>query len=364
MRLILDHIRLRPKYCVWEITSRCNMRCLHCASNFDGGRSRGEELSLAEALDLCRQLAALGCEKVVLSGGEALLRRDWDAIARELVGLGVHVSLITNGFVVDASTAREVKEAGICRVALSLDGLEPTHNYIRDNARSYERVLRAFALLAAQGLPINIVTHVNRMNFRELPAMEELVVSLGAAVWRLQLGSPMGRLASHPELVVSPEELPVIADFIVAAKRRWLVPISVGNSIGYFSHHEAALRGTPDREGLDFWCGCAAGCLNIGIEANGNVKGCLSLQADEFVEGNVREESLATIWNKPGNFAYTRCFRNEDLHGHCRDCEYGEICRGGCVFMAYGATGSAHDNPYCLYRVLKGGSAEAPLPVA
>ncbi len=364
MRLILDHIRLRPKYCVWEITSRCNMRCLHCASNFDGGRSRGEELSLPEALDLCHQLAALGCEKVVLSGGEALLREDWRAIAGELVGLGVYVSLITNGFVVDPETAREIKEAGICRVALSLDGLEETHNYIRDNRHSYERVLRAFALLTEQGLPVNMVTHINRMNLPELPDMEDLVVSLGAAVWRLQLGSPMGRLASHPELVISPEALPAIADFIVAAKGRQRVPVSVGNSIGYFSHHETALRSTPNREGLDFWCGCAAGCLNIGIEANGNIKGCLSLQADRFVEGNIRNEPLEAIWNRPGSFAYTRGFRNEDLHGHCKDCEYGEICRGGCVFMAYGATGSAHDNPFCLHRVLQGAGPEASPPPA
>jgi len=352
MRLILDSIRLRPKYCVWEITARCNMRCLHCASDFADGRPRGEELSLTEALDLCRQLAALGCEKVVLSGGEALLRRDWSVIARELVRLGVHVSLITNGLVVDRRTARAIKETGICRVGLSLDGLEATHNTIRDNPRSFGRVAAACALLTAQELPVNIVTHVNRLNLSELPAMEDAVVALGADVWRLQLGSPMGRLAKHPELVIAPEDLPAVADFIVAAKGRGRIAISVGNNIGYFSRHEAALRATPNREGFDFWCGCAAGCLNVGIEANGNVKGCLSLQADDFVEGNIRQASLAEIWNKPGNFAYTRGFRNQDLHGHCQGCEYGEICRGGCVFMAFGATGSPHDNPFCLHRVL------------
>jgi len=353
MREILDHIRLRPKYCVWEITSRCNMRCLHCASDFDGDRPRGEELTLSEALDVCEQLAEMGCEKVVLSGGEAMLRPDWPRIATELTGRGIHVSLITNGFGLDEERARAIREAGICRVALSLDGLEATHNYVRDNPWSFERVVRACGLLHGEGVPINFVTHVNRMNLRELAAMEDLVVELGADVWRLQLGSPMGRLAEHPELVIHPEDLPDIADFLVAAKGRRRVAISVGNNIGYFSHHESALRSTPNRQGLDFWCGCAAGCLNVGIEADGSVKGCLSLQAAEFVEGNLRDHRLVEIWNRPGAFAYTRGFRPENLHGHCRDCEYGEICRGGCVFMAYGASGSAHDNPYCLHRVLR-----------
>jgi radical SAM protein with 4Fe4S-binding SPASM domain len=362
MRQILEHIRLRPKHCVWEVTSRCNMRCLHCASDFGGARPRGAELNLAEALDVCRQLAEMGCEKVVLSGGEALLRDDWPILARELVGLGIHVSLITNGWVVDEETAHEVRLAGVCRVALSLDGLEATHDYVRDKPGSFARVQRACALLRGEGVPVNFVTHVNRMNLPELPAVEERIASLGAAVWRLQLGSPLGRLSRHPELIVLPEDLPEIADFVVAAKQRRRVAVSVGNNIGYFSHHESALRATPNRGGLDFWCGCAAGCLNVGIEANGNVKGCLSLQADEFVEGNLRDERLADVWNRRGAFAYTRDFRPGDLSGHCRGCGYGEICRGGCVFMAYGATGAAHDNPYCLHRVLRERPAAAPAP--
>jgi radical SAM protein with 4Fe4S-binding SPASM domain len=353
MREILDHIRLRPKYCVWEITFRCNMRCLHCASSLNDGRSRGDELSPYEALNLCNDLRALGCEKVILSGGEALLREDWEQIARQLVSLGIYVSLISNGFLIDEAIAKRIKGAGLHRVALSLDGMESTHNYIRGNADSFRRVCQAISFLKKQGVLVNLVTHINTMNLPELWYMEDLITSLGADVWRIQLGSPMGRMGSHPELVVQPEDLPAIADFVVEAKRRKRLAISVGDNIGYFSHHEAELRNTPNRSGLNFWCGCSAGCLNIGIESNGNVKGCLSLQSDRFVEGNIRSEPLRQIWEKKGNFAYTRDFATESLHGHCQNCQYGEICRGGCMFMAFGATGSLHNNPYCLHAVMK-----------
>ncbi len=81
------------------------------------------------------------------------------------------------------------------------------------------------------------------------------------------------------------------------------------------------------------------------------MKGCLSLQSEIFVEGNVREQPLEAIWNRRGAFAYTRGFRPPDLHGFCQGCEFGEICRGGCTFMAFGATGSPHNNPFCLYRI-------------
>jgi len=353
MREIISAIKLRPKYCVWELTARCNMACLHCASDLGGGRSRGEELSLQEALRVCAGLKELGCETAVLSGGEALLRADWEAIARELVRLDIRVSLITNGFLIDDGIAERIKGAGLCRVALSLDGLEATHNFIRRNLRSFERVLRAFPLLKSRGLQVNIVTHVNRRNLSELSEIEDLVTSLGADVWRIQLGSPLGRLAQHPELQAFPEDLPAIADFIVAAKRRGRVEINVCDNIGYFSRHERELRRGGEPALFDFWCGCSAGCLTVGIEANGNVKGCLSLQSDQFIEGNLRQESLRAIWEKPGNFAYTRGFRPENLHGYCRDCEYGEICRGGCTFISVGATGSPHNNPYCLYRLEK-----------
>lgn len=352
MRQVIDSIKLRPKICVWEITSRCNLRCLHCASDFGGVRLRGNELSITDALRVCKELKELGCEKVVLSGGEALLRKDWEEIARELVSLEIHVALISNGFVINQHMAERIKATSISRVALSLDGMEATHNYVRDNQISFARVMQACTFLRSVELPVNMVSHVNLMNLSELPEMEELVISCGVEVWRIQLGSPLGQLSRHPELIVPSTDLPAIADYIVAAKRRGRITISVGDNVGYFSHHEFELRSTAARGHLNFWCGCSAGCLTIGIESDGNVKGCLSLQSDEFVEGNVRLESLREIWEKEGNFSYTRDFCLEDLHGHCLNCEYGEVCRGGCMFMAYGATGSVHDNPYCLYRIL------------
>lgn len=351
MREIIDAIRLRPKRCVWELTARCNMRCLHCASGLGPTYSRGQELTTKEATRLCRELKDLGCEYVVLSGGEALLRDDWDTIARELVALGVSASLITNGLLITAATARKIKDTGVCRVALSLDGLEPTHNYIRRHPNSFAVVCRSCSLLRDAGIPVNIVTHINRMNLGELEALEALVAGLQVKVWRLQLGSPVGRMAEHPELHLIPEHLPRIADFIVAAKQRGEVYIDVGDNVGYFSKHEWVLRSGADTPLFGCWCGCSAGCLAIGIEANGNVKGCLSLQCSSFVEGNIRDQPLSAIWTRPGGFRYTRGFTTADLAGYCKGCDYGEICRGGCTFMAFGATGSPHNNPFCLYRI-------------
>lgn len=352
MRSLIDTIRLRPRTCVMEITFQCNMRCLHCASDVNSGWARGPELTLAEIKTVIDDLAALGCEHLTLSGGEALLRPDWSDIAKSARGLGLEVSMISNGFVINADVAREIREAGVWLVALSLDGLEPTHDFMRDTPGAFPRVLAAACALDQEGIPFNLITTVTKANLNELPDIEDVVVGLNAHRWLVQLGAPIGRLGGHPDLMIAPEDLPGIADFLVEAKRRNRVHVRVGDSIGYYSHHEPTLRYEPDRKGLDFALGCSAGCLNVGIESNGNVKGCLSLQSDKFVEGNVREESLATIWNKPGNFAYNREFTMDMLDGACKECEYGELCRGGCTVMTFGATGRIHANPYCLRTVL------------
>jgi len=76
---ILKQVGLTPRACVWELTLACNLRCKHCGS-FAGSR-RDDEMSLEENLRVADQLAALGCRRVTLSGGEPTLNRIGIALA-------------------------------------------------------------------------------------------------------------------------------------------------------------------------------------------------------------------------------------------------------------------------------------------
>ena len=91
----------------------------------------------------------------------------------------------------------------------------------------------------------------------------------------------------------------------------------------------------------------------LGIQSNGNVKGCLSLP-DEFIEGNIRKIGLKRIWENEKSFAYTRRFKKENLKGKCRKCRYGHVCKGGCTDMAFSSTGEINNNPYCIRLIEKG----------
>jgi radical SAM protein with 4Fe4S-binding SPASM domain len=351
VKAILDAIQPFPRICVWETTARCNLSCIHCASNLGPSSTRGPELDGERSLRLCDELAELGCEYLVLSGGEPLLRSDWDQLAARLSGNGVRVGMITNGFLVTADSVERMARAGVSVLAVSMDGLQETHDRIRQRPGSFDRAVRALELGRQAGLRIHAVTHVNRLNRGDLTGMHALFERLEVRTWLVQLSAPMGRLAAHRDLVLEPTDLPELARWLADTRERSRLYLAVGDNIGYYTELEPRLRRKREGKSLGAWCGCSAGCFTVGIEANGNVKGCLSLQSDQFVEGNLTDRSLRSVWESPTAFRYTRGFEPAMLTGHCADCEYGEVCRGGCTFMAVASTGSPGNNPYCLHRL-------------
>jgi radical SAM protein with 4Fe4S-binding SPASM domain len=201
---------------------------------------------------------------------------------------------------------------------------------------------------------VTAITQINRQNLGELESIRELLRGHGVCAWQLQLGTPSGNLADHPDLVLRPEDILDVVPRVAAMRRaRQSPPIQVGDNIGYYGELEADLRAPG---GLaPFWCGCQAGCGVLGLESHGNVKGCLALPSerngvDRFVEGNLRTRTLREIWESADAFAYTRKFRVEQLGGFCRTCEYAEICRGGCSWSAFSHAAGCSGNAFCYYR--------------
>lgn len=344
----------RPATCVWEITNACNLRCVHCEG--DAGRKDPNELTTAEALALCEDLAALGCERCNLSGGEPLLRADWPELARKLTDLGVEVYLVSNGSYLTGDAVARALDAGVTGVAVSLDGLRDTHDAIRCQAArgagsSFDDVMAALRRAGESRLMTGVITHINRWNLAELGDLYRLLVDLQPDVWQVQLAIPEGRLRrlDRPYLV-TPEQLEDVYAFLLRAFADGRVTIRVTDTIGYYTELEPIVRCRHSQGALPFWTGCHAGLLVVGIESNGNVKGCPSMPP-AFVAGNVRERPLADIWADEEAFAYNTRWDDAKLSGFCGGCAYGSMCRAGCTTYAYTVTGSIYENPYCLHRV-------------
>jgi radical SAM protein with 4Fe4S-binding SPASM domain len=349
---LLQKYGYRPRIAVWELTLRCNLNCRHCGSR--AGRARDDELGLNEALALVDQLAELGCQFLTLSGGEPLLRRDWPIIAQRLIERGVTVGMVTNGILWNDAQAELVRTVGLETVAFSLDGFKESHEYQRRVSGQWQQVLDAIDSCVRNDIRASVVTTINRRNMTELSELRRLLYDHGVQRWQLQFATPTGNMADNRGLLMDPRDLlQIIPQIACMCKDDELPKVYPGHDVGYYGEHEEALRSHVEQ--LPVWTGCSAGCSVIGIESNGNIKGCLSLPSamngeDRFIEGNVRQHRLSEIWNRPHAFAYNRDFTVDKLGGFCKTCEYAEVCRGGCTWTTFAEHGAVRDNPYCYWR--------------
>jgi radical SAM protein with 4Fe4S-binding SPASM domain len=336
----------RPEVCVWELTLRCNMRCIHCGST--AGVARDNELAVDECLAVAADLAALGCRQATFIGGEVFLFPGWEEVAASLAERAIDVNIITNGFLMRDAQVEQVKRAQLSNVGISLDGMEDNHNRIRASGKSFGRAMAAFDRLNREDISLGVVTSLLDFNFYDLDAMYDLLVDNGVVIWQLQIATPMGNMAGNRGFALDPAKVPQLTAFIREKREPGKIRVYAGDDIGYFDENEMYLRNRPGT--ISTWQGCQAGLKVVGIDSVGNVKGCESIYADEFIEGNLREESLAEIWHKEGNFAYNREFDPAWLTGRCAGCDKGQLCRGGCRGSAYFTSGSLFDNAYCCYR--------------
>ena len=116
----------------WESTMRCNLACQHCRRIETAEEAAKQDLTTAEFRRVLDSTASLGKPIIVFSGGEPLMRDDWEILAAHAQQLGLPTALATNGTLVDAAVAKRIAQAGFRRVSISLDGADAaTHDEFR-----------------------------------------------------------------------------------------------------------------------------------------------------------------------------------------------------------------------------------------
>ena len=340
-----------PALATWEFTLACDQRCIHCGPR--AGPRRPDELDTDEALQVVDELAELGVGEVVLIGGEAYLRDDFLLVIRRCRERGMAVTMTTGGWNLSPQRCEAAKEAGLNAVSVSIDGLEPRHDRLRNRPGSFGRAFAALRAARAAGLRISSNTQINRLTHPDMPELLERLAAEGIWGWQIQFTMAHGNAADNVELLVQPYELPEIFEMIdglLDRCRELGVHLWPANNVGYFGPLERKLRGVlmPGKH----YPGCKAGVRSIALESNGIVKNCPSMGGQENVGGSWREHGLRAIWERSAQLGYIRHRTLDDLWGFCRACYYADVCMGGCTATSEPLLGRPGNNPYCLHRAL------------
>jgi MoaA/NifB/PqqE/SkfB family radical SAM enzyme len=179
-----------PLFVAWQLTNRCDARCLACCEDSGPDRAWGDELTCEQALALASEIAAAGVPYVAFGGGEPLgVPHCWEIFER-LSGAGVALKLETDGHHIDAAAAQRLSTSFRC-VQISVDGASAaTHERVRPGS-AFRAAIAAIERLRACGLAPQLVFVPNRLNLHEAVAAYELAVQLGCEAF---VTGPMMRL--------------------------------------------------------------------------------------------------------------------------------------------------------------------------
>jgi len=332
-----------PTRVYWEVTRACGLACRHCRAEATP-HADPLELSHEAGLRLLRNLAAASPKPhVVLTGGDPLERGDLFELIAAAHALGIHVSVSPSATPrLTSDVIAKLKDAGVDAISLSIDGATAqTHDAIRQVAGTFERTLVAAERAREVGLAFQVNTLVSEETLAEMPQIDTLVRTLGAARWSLFFLVTVGR-----GTVLRPIDAPTAERLLEWLAERAKVrpgPVLTTTEAPFFRRVVSRVGGGPPGHGHAEGIRDGNGILFIGHDGEVYPSGFLPVSA-----GNAKLENALTIYREAPLF---KALRDADsFHGRCGRCEYRSVC-GGSRARAWTATGDVlGEDPLCVYE--------------
>jgi len=333
---------------VWNVTRRCNLKCVHCYAHATG-EAATDELSTDEGKDLLDDLAQFGCPVVLFSGGEPLVRPDLVELADYAVKLGMRAVISTNGTLITRSVAQALKDVGLSYVGISLDGMREVNDKFRGVRGSFDRAMAGIGHCQQAGIKVGLRFTINRMNAAEIPAIFDLLEERNIPRVCFYHLVYAGRGSDLMEEDLSLEETREVVDLIIDRTRdlhqRGMPKevLTVDNHADGPYVYLRLLREGSERaqEVLELLK------MNEG-NSSGRGIGCVSwdgqVHADQFWRhhsfGNVRERPFSEIWTDMSDPLMARLKnKKEYMTGRCATCNWLDVCAGNFRVRAEAAKG-------------------------
>lgn len=342
---------------VWNMTRRCNLKCVHCyAKAVDPNGT--DEISTAQGKAIIDDLAAYGAPVMLFSGGEPLVRKDLVELASHATAKGMRAVISTNGTLITREKAKELKSVGLSYVGISLDGGEEVHDRFRAVSGSYKKALEGLKNCQEEGLKVGLRFTINKRNAGEVPLLFDLLRDLEVPRICFYHLVYSGRGSELMKEDLSHAETRAVVDLIMD-RTRALFDAGLEKEVLTVDNHADGpyvwmrlLREDPKRaaevfELLQFNEGNSSGRGIACISWDGKV------HADQFwrqhVFGNVLERPFSQIWDDPEiELLHKLKDKKASLGGRCAACRFLNICGGNFRARAESASGDIWgDDPAC-----------------
>ena len=257
---------------------------------------------------------------ICLTGGEPLLHPDFFEIAACVRDMGFLWGMTTNATLIDEAAALKLKQVGMSTVSVSLDGLEASHDELRQQKGAWRAAVRGIEALQKVGFEPQVTTVLHRSNFGELEPMYSLLCEMGITSWRPINVEPIGRACESSNLLLSPDRFAQLISFIFDKRfdRNCQMEVTFGCSHYLGVNYEHMVR--------DHYFLCGAGILVASVRSNGDICACLDIEnRPELVQGNIKSDNFMDVWRN--GFVQFRRDRTADCT-ECRDCSERFICGG------------------------------------
>jgi 12,18-didecarboxysiroheme deacetylase len=334
---LLQFSRDKKPVVVWNMTRRCNLKCMHCYSSSKNIPYRNE-LTTDEAKAMIRDLAAFGSPVILFSGGEPLMRKDLPDLARYAVDQGMRAVISTNGTLITAEKAAVFREIGLSYVGVSLDGMKATHDRFRGKAGAFDAAMTGIRICRDAGIKVGVRFTINRHNAADVPAIFDLLEKENIPRCCFYHLVYSGRGSKLIEEDLSHEETRALLE-IIMDRTRDLFDRGLEKEILTVDNHADGpyiylrlLKENPVRaaEVLELLQ------MNEG-NSSGNGIGCISwdgeVHPDQFWRGvsfgNVRKRPFSEIWTDTANPLLMQ-LKDKKPHvtGRCTRCRWLDVCGG------------------------------------
>ena len=301
----------------WECTLRCNVSCLHCGSDCRAV-AETKDMPLEDFLAVLDDISSVMDPNTIIiqtTGGEPLVRKDIVECGKAIRERGFHWAMVSNGLLLDEQMGTRLLDAGLESIAISLDGFEQDHNWMRGHKMSFACAERAIKFLVGKKLVWDVITCVNQKTFGYLEEFKHYLIGMGVKKWRIFTIAPMGRAALYPELQLSDEQFRQVMDFIAATRKEKSINLSFSCE-DFLGEYEYEVRSAP------FFC--QSGVNVASILADGSISGCLSMRSN-YHQGNIYKERFTDVWENKFQEYRDREWMHTD---QCSDCKMWDFCLG------------------------------------